>query len=77
MAARLPPAPRNNTYRIEKLNPLSFPKDVQLRCALSGKPALVALITADVTLHFSSKELAVSASNKTPLFLSAGERTIG
>lgn len=37
----LPPVPPNMTYRIEKLNPLAFPKGMDLRCELTGKPALV------------------------------------
>jgi hypothetical protein len=37
----LPPAPPNMTYKVEKLNPLAFPKGMDLRCELTGKPALV------------------------------------
>lgn len=37
----LPPAPPNITYKVEKLNPLAFPKGMDLRCELTGKPALV------------------------------------
>ena len=37
----LPPAPPNLTYKVEKLNPLAFPKGMDLRCELTGKPALV------------------------------------
>ena len=36
-----PPPPPNMSYRIEKLNPLAFPKGMDLRCELTGKPALV------------------------------------
>ena len=37
----LPPAPPNMAYKVEKLNPLAFPKGMDLRCELTGKPALV------------------------------------
>ena len=37
----LPPAPPNMTYKVDKLNPLAFPKGMDLRCELTGKPALV------------------------------------
>ena len=54
----VPPAPPNIPVRIETLNPLAFPKGQTLTCDLTGKPALVSLITEYTTLHFSSKELA-------------------
>ena len=61
MAAQVPPAPAHIDCRIEKLNPLAFPKGQTLNCDLTGKPATVSLITEFVTLHFSSKELAKTA----------------
>ena len=57
----LPPPPPNMGYRIDKLNPLAFPKGQVLVCELSGKPALVSLVTDYVTLHFSSAEVAKQA----------------
>ena len=56
--ATVPPAPANIPCKIEKLNPLAFPKGHSLVCDLTGKPALVSLVTEYTTLHFSSKELA-------------------
>jgi len=54
----VPPAPANIPCRIEKLNPLAFPKGQSLVCDLTGKPAMVSLITEYTTLHYASKELA-------------------
>ena len=54
----VPPAPTNISARIDKLNPLAFPKGQSLACELTGKPAMVSLITDYTTLHFASKELA-------------------
>ncbi len=54
----VPLAPPNITCRIEKLNPLAFPKGQTLVCDLTGNPALVSLVTEYTTLHFASKELA-------------------
>ena len=56
--ATVPPAPLNIPCRIEKLNPLAFPKGHTLTCDLTGKPALVSLVTEYTTLHFATKELA-------------------
>ena len=57
----VPPAPANIPCRIEKLNPLAFPKGQTCTCELTGKPALVSLVTEYTTLHFSSRELAKMA----------------
>jgi len=57
-SAPIPPPPENIPVRIEKLNPLAFPKGQTLSCELTGKPAMVSLITEYCTLHFASKELA-------------------
>ena len=57
----LPPAPKSMNFRIEKLNPLAFPKGQSLTCELSGKPAVVSLVSQYVTLHFSTSELAKQA----------------
>ena len=54
----VPPAPPNIACRIEKLNPLAFPKGQTLNCDLTGTPAMYSLITEYTTLHFASKELA-------------------
>ena len=54
----IPPVTQQIPYRIEKLNPLAFPKGQSLSCDLSGKPAMVSLVTSYTTLHFASKELA-------------------
>lgn len=54
----IPPVPSQIAHRIEKLNPLAFPKGQSLTCELSGKPAMVSLVTEYTTLHFASKELA-------------------
>ena len=57
-APAVPPAPPNIACRIEKLNPLAFPKGMTLNCDLTGKPAMVSLVTEYTTLHFATKELA-------------------
>jgi len=57
----LPPAPPNMTYKIDKLNPLAFPKGMDLRCELTGKPALVSLVSPFLSIHFASRELATHA----------------
>lgn len=57
----LPPAPPNMTYKVEKLNPLAFPKGMDLRCELTGKPALVSLVSPFLSVHFASRELATQA----------------
>ena len=59
--ATVPPAPANIPCRIEKLNPLAFPKGQSLTCELTGKPAMVSLVTEFTTLHFASRELAKGA----------------
>mmetsp|Transcript_30517 Transcript_30517/g.93320 ORF Transcript_30517/g.93320 Transcript_30517/m.93320 type:complete len:407 (-) Transcript_30517:160-1380(-) len=58
---RLPPAPRQLSYRIEKLNPLALPKNVSLTCELTGRPALVVLVAPQLSLHFASREIAMQA----------------
>lgn len=57
----LPPPPRQPTYRIEKLNPLAMPKNVSLSCELTGRPALVRLITPQISINFASREVAMEA----------------
>ena len=57
----IPPPPPNQTYRIEKLNPLAFPKGQDLKCELTGKPALVSLISQFITIHFAAREIATNA----------------
>ena len=57
----LPPAPADATYRVEKLNPLAFPKGMSLTCELTDKPALVSLVNQHLTMHFCSREVAVNA----------------
>ena len=57
----MPPAPPNQTFRIEKLNPLAFPKGQDLRCELTAKPALVSLVNQYITIHFASREIATNA----------------
>jgi len=54
----VPPAPANIPCRIEKLNPLAFPRGQTLVCDLTGKPTVVSLITEYTMLHFASKKLA-------------------
>jgi len=57
----LPPPPPGMGYRIDKLNPLAFPKGQSLFCELTGKPAAVSCVTDYITLHFSSAEIAKQA----------------
>lgn len=58
---KLPPPPQQPTFRIEKLNPLAMPKNVALTCELTGRPALVQLVTPHITLNFASKEAAMQS----------------
>jgi len=60
-AGAVPPPPADTTHRIEKLNPLAFPKGQSLVCDLTGKAASYSLVTPLVTLHFCSKEVALQA----------------
>ena len=57
----LPPPQPGMGYRIEKLNPLAFPKGMSLSCELTGKPAAVSLVSDYITLHFASSEIAKQA----------------
>ena len=60
--ATVPPAPANIPCRIEKLNPLAFPKGQTLTCDLTGKPALVSLVTEyALTRSLSLSALSLSA----------------
>jgi hypothetical protein len=58
---KLPPPPRQPTFKIEKLNPLAMPKNVSLTCELTGRPALVQLVTPHITLNFASREAAMQS----------------
>ena len=49
------------SYRIEKLNPLAFPKGQSLVCEMTGKPAMVSCVSDYITLHFASAEIAKQA----------------
>ena len=57
----LPPPPPHVSYRIEKLNPMAFPKGMVLSCDLTGKPAQYSLISDCITLRFVSRETAKQA----------------
>jgi tetratricopeptide (TPR) repeat protein len=57
----LPPPPAGMSYRIEKLNPLAFPKGQSLVCEMTGKPAMVSCVSDYITLHFASAEIAKQA----------------
>ena len=43
-------------YRIEPVNMLAQPKDVRLRCEVTGAPATIQMITPYIILYFGSKQ---------------------
>ena len=43
-------------YRIEPVNMLAQPKEVRLRCEVTGAPATIQMITPYITLYFGSRQ---------------------
>ena len=42
-------------FRIEPVNMLAQPKEVRLRCEITGAPATIQMITPYITLYFGSR----------------------
>ena len=43
-------------YRIEPVNMLAQPKEVRLRCEVTGAPATIQMITPYITMYFGSTQ---------------------